>query len=64
MLSRGERINKIIIKNTSKRRVRGIMGRMISFAFFLCSLICLEMAIGSPREQSVIKRLKVGRIRE
>ena len=47
-----------------KVRIRGTMERTIFLLFAFSSLISLEMAMGRPREQSVIKRLKVGRIRE
>ncbi len=42
----------------------GIRDRTIFRLFFFFSLTSLEIATGRPREQSVINKLKVGRIKE
>ncbi len=43
---------------------KGIIGRITFWLFNFCSLTNFDMAVGNPSEQSVMKRLNVGSIRE
>ena len=61
-------IGDITINNMISRilnnNINGIMGRTIFLLLILFSLINLDIAIGSPREHSVMNRLNVGSISE
>ena len=56
--------NKIIIRIKLKTNIIGIIERIIFLLLCSPSLISLDIAIGSPKEQRVIKRLNVGNTKE
>lgn len=65
MLKNGAIRKRMIIRTRLNKRINGMGVRTICLLLFLAfSLINLEMATGNPREHNVIKRLKVGNIRE
>ena len=64
LLKYGAIKNIIRIRKKLKKRARGMIDSTIFLLLFLFSLISLDMAIGSPREHSVINKLKVGSIKE
>ena len=57
-------MSRMIIKKRLNKRISGMMDSTIFLLLFFSSLMSLEMATGSPREQRVMNRLKVGRIME
>ena len=55
-------MNSIRVK--LKKMINGIVGSTIFLFLLLCSLTNLEIAIGSPNDDKVINKLKVGSISE
>ena len=64
LLKIGDIISNSNINNKLNNKVRGIKGKTIFLLFILFSLTNFDIAVGSPIEQRVIKRLNVGNIRE
>ena len=60
----GANNKRIIIKIKLNNNISGIIDRTIFLLLFLPSLTNLDIATGSPKEQSVINKLNVCNIKE